>query len=394
MPNQLPIMKRKLPFDILDSIRGIAALYVTIAHCRGSLWMGGNEFMNQFPRASWDAGDYLVFGTSMLTRLAVEFVILFFLLSGFSIAHSLSGNKSPVPFYQRRFVRIYPSYITALIWAGLVFIGTRAVFPQWYDGTYADFSFIRTIQMNDFFEWKRVLGNLLYLPGEGFITPFWSLTFEIMFYLVAPFVLRKPGIYITLSFGLFAAHWALPGWLNSLNIHPIIYQFLFVYNVYFAAGVLLYQQWDRVQAFFTHFGRTTHRLFLLLCLALMYAVNFWMRTESEYSFMVAAILAVILISYFIRFEVRIKWLMNVGKFSYTLYITHLATIFLFLAAYWLVSGYRKEYITAFYIWPMAIPLCIAVAYGQYWLVEKNTKAVLERMRQKTRSKKEAQPTHA
>ena len=107
--------KRKIPFDILDSIRGIASLYVAIGHCRGILWVGGNEFSKMFPRDTWSIGDYLMFGTSMLTRLAVEFVIVFFVLSGFSIAHSLSGNTSPLQFYKRRFIRIYPSYVAALI---------------------------------------------------------------------------------------------------------------------------------------------------------------------------------------------------------------------------------------------------------------------------------------
>src|SRR5690606_38767614 len=120
----------------LDSIRGIAALYVTIAHCRGSLWMGGNEFMRQTPMEAWSVIDYMTFGTSLLTRLAVEFVIVFFLLSGFSIAHSLSENRSALPFYKRRLVRIYPSYLVALLWAALIFIATKALFPQWYDGSY------------------------------------------------------------------------------------------------------------------------------------------------------------------------------------------------------------------------------------------------------------------
>ena len=75
--------KLRLPFDILDSIRGIAAVYVCIAHCRGVLWIGGSEFLNLFPRSTWDVGDYLMFGFSMLSRLAVEFVIVFFVLSGF-----------------------------------------------------------------------------------------------------------------------------------------------------------------------------------------------------------------------------------------------------------------------------------------------------------------------
>ena len=72
-------------FEILDSIRGIAALVVVVAHCRGTLWIGGGEFAKMFPRDTWSFWDYLVFGFSMFTRLSVEFVIVFFILSGFSI---------------------------------------------------------------------------------------------------------------------------------------------------------------------------------------------------------------------------------------------------------------------------------------------------------------------
>lgn len=81
----------KKEFEILDSIRGIASLYVAIAHCRGTLWIGGNEFLKLFPLDTWSIWDYMMYGTSMLTRLAVEFVIVFFILSGFSIAHSLAS---------------------------------------------------------------------------------------------------------------------------------------------------------------------------------------------------------------------------------------------------------------------------------------------------------------
>src|SRR5688572_20744572 len=139
------MQKRKIPFDILDSIRGIASLYVVIAHCRGVLWIGGSGYSEKFPRSTWDLSEYLMVGSSLLTRLAVEFVIVFFVLSGFSIAHSLSTDKTPLPFYKRRLVRIYPSYIVALIWAGLIFVITGLLFPQWYDGSLRGFSFERTI---------------------------------------------------------------------------------------------------------------------------------------------------------------------------------------------------------------------------------------------------------
>src|SRR6476646_11628253 len=108
---------KKSSFEILDSSRGIAALYVTIAHCRGALWVGGEKFVQMFSRNEWGTWDYFMVGSSLLTRLAVEFVIVFFVLSGFSIAHSLSSNSSILSFYKRRFIRLYPPYLMALTWA-------------------------------------------------------------------------------------------------------------------------------------------------------------------------------------------------------------------------------------------------------------------------------------
>src|SRR5688572_10975404 len=176
--------KKRIPFDILDSIRGIASLYVVIAHCRGVLWIGGSEFLEMFPRNTWDWWDYAMFGSSLLTRLAVEFVIVFFVLSGFSIAHSLSGNTSPLSFYKRRFIRIYPSYVAALVWAAAIFLVTRYWHPEWYDHRtidaalqygidYDKTAFMRSEEMNSFFDTNVLVGNLFYMPGGGYITPFW-----------------------------------------------------------------------------------------------------------------------------------------------------------------------------------------------------------------------------
>jgi peptidoglycan/LPS O-acetylase OafA/YrhL len=367
-------------FAILDSIRGIASLYVAIAHCRGTLWMGGAAFTEMFPREGWSAWEYIVFGSSLLTRLAVEFVIVFFLLSGFSIAHSLAGSKKPFPFYKRRLVRIYPPYLAALVWAGIIFLATKAIFPQWYDGSYTEYSFIRTMQMNNYLEPGQVLRNLFYMPGNGFITPFWSLTYEVIFYLLAPFLLRKVHIYAVVSLFLFAAHWLVPSAIESLNLSLYIHDFLFVYNIYFAAGVMIYQYYTPILNLFKGLGRTLHLGLMILVLGAVYAVNFIMKTESEYSYMVAAVLAFLMIVYFLKFQVRIKWLMAVGKYSYTLYITHMASIFLYLALFWLISGHQQAFISNYFVWMGAVPFCLLLAYVQYLLVESKCKNILGRLR--------------
>jgi peptidoglycan/LPS O-acetylase OafA/YrhL len=409
--------KRKLPFDILDSIRGIASLYVAIAHCRGTLWVGGSEFMRMFPRNTWNAWDYIVFGSSMLTRLAVEFVIVFFVLSGFSIAHSLSQNKSPLQFYKRRFIRIYPSYFVAFFWAGAVFLITRSWHPEWYNGETINtaiqsgldrghIALVRAQEMNGYFNGSTAIKSLLYVPdltlttkeafaqpqghfsvpfaapGHGFITPFWSLTYEIIFYLLAPFLLRKINWYAGISLVLFLINFIFPESVWKLNIPLYIYGFLFVFNIYFALGVLVYKYLGRMEGFFDKLSKFTLLAFIALLVLTMYAMNFYFKTESVFSFLPSALLGVLLIGYFLKYQVRIKWLMGIGRFSYTLYITHLASVFLYLGIYWLIVQPKVSYILNYFVWIPAVFFALGIAYLQYWLVEKRTKSILNMLRKK------------
>lgn len=376
------LQKRKISFDILDSIRGIASLYVAIAHCRGTLWIGGSEFLKKFPRSTWDVGDYLMFGTSMLTRLAVEFVIVFFVLSGFSIAHSLSTDKSPLQFYKRRFIRIYPSYFIALVWAGLVFIITRYWHPEWYDGSLTNFAFIRTNEMNNYFQAEIMTKNLIYMPGGGFITPFWSLTYEVIFYLLAPFLLRRINLYAGISMVLFLANFIVPEKIQIIGLPLYIYEFLFVYNIYFVAGILLYTHFAKVSNLAKSISKTQLLLLMGFILLVMYAVNIYFKIETPYSFLASGALGILLIIFFLKYEIRIPWLMNVGKASYTLYITHLASVFLYLGLYWLIVKPEVPYILNYFVWMPAVGFVILMGWIQYSLVEKRTKTWLNILRKK------------
>lgn len=379
------IEKKKIPFEILDSIRGIASLYVAIAHCRGALWIGGSEFLKMFPRETWGTWEYFMFGTSMLTRLAVEFVIVFFVLSGFSIAHSLSTNQSPLQFYKRRFIRIYPSYVVALIWAGLVFVITAYWHPEWYDGTFNSFSFVRTVEMNSYFNWDVVIKNLFYMPGGGLITPFWSLTYEVMFYLLAPFLLRKAHAYAFISAVLFLINVFSPAQVRAMQLPVYIYEFVFVFNIYFAIGVMLYKYYNVISAWAGTISKKAWLGILAGLVVMMYAVNFYYQIETVYSFMVSALLGIALIIYFLKFTIKIPWLMNVGKFSYTLYITHFATVYLYLGIYWLFVKPNVPYILNYFVWIPAVGLTLLVAWLQYLLVEKRTKNILQLLRGKSKT---------
>ncbi len=376
------MQKRNIPFDILDSIRGIASLYVVIAHCRGVLWIGGSGYSQKFPRSEWAVSEHLMVGSSLLTRLAVEFVIVFFVLSGFSIAHSLSAEKAPLPFYKRRLVRIYPSYIVALFWAGLVFIITRLLFPQWYDGSLTDFSFQRTIQMNNYFEPGVVIKNLFYMPSPGFITPFWSLTYEVIFYLLAPLLLRRVNLFAIFSGLLFLTNLVFPKPISSIGLPMYLYQFLFVYNIYFAIGAVLYKYFDVIKHFFMRLNNEIMIAMILITLGAIYTANFLTGGENVGGFILSAFLSVLLITYFINKEVRISWLMKIGQYSYTLYITHFASIYLYLGGYWLIFKPQTSFILNYFVWMPAVFFCLVIAFMQYKLIESRTKKILNSLRYK------------
>jgi len=143
----------------LDSLRGFAAIYVMLSH------LSSNYLHLQH---SWIGQPF---------RFAQEGVLLFFLLSGFVIYyswHEHSGTKDFAHFFYKRFRRIYPIYILALLLAyAVICIKYGMVDPKI----------------------PQLVGNLLMIQGyetdPGWFTmeymhngPLWSLSYEWWFYMM------------------------------------------------------------------------------------------------------------------------------------------------------------------------------------------------------------------
>jgi peptidoglycan/LPS O-acetylase OafA/YrhL len=84
--------------------------------------------------------------------------------------------------------------------------------------------------------------------------------------------------------------------------------------------------------------------------------------------------------FFLKYQVRIPWLMKAGSYSYTLYITHFASVFLYLGIYWLIVKPETTYILNYFVWMPAVLFAMAIAWVQYQLVEKRTKHILNLLR--------------
>lgn len=373
-------MKNKINFNILESLRGLAALYVCIGHSRANLWIGGEKYLELHSKDGLGLYDYFVLSLNMLTRLSTEFVVIFFVLSGFSIAHSLKKSFAPLPFYKRRIVRLYPPYLGALLWAMLVVWILQLYLPQFTDGTYSTPSFDRIEASNQLLNADVFLKNMFYMPQlDGILRPFWSLIMEVIFYLIAPFVFRNKNAYYVASVCMFVFAMYCTSADVALNFY--VYNFCF-YNIFFAIGAALYHRYDKAEQIFRRL-QTKHLMFgvafLFFAMVAISLLKFYYEPATAF---LAAIMSVLLIRILLSRNYEIKWLMSIGRYSYTLYITHFPSIFLYLCLYFVITGQQPPYIYNPLVFIPCVFFCLGVAYVQYLLIEKRTKQLLDRIRER------------
>jgi len=143
----------------------------------------------------------------------------FFILSGFLVCGSYSRIGSPLKFYRRRLLRIYPAYLVAVLFfaaLGLAQALLRGVPVAWHDLTgymLANFSTLNFLQ-------PTIGGVFAGNPLEPINGALWSIKIELMFYTVLPL------LYLVgrrTSFGLVAAalivagalYWPAVNWLAA-----------------------------------------------------------------------------------------------------------------------------------------------------------------------------------
>lgn len=126
-------------------------------------------------------------------------VVGFLLISGFSIAASI--EKRPEGFLFRRLVRIYPMYLAALLMTLAVqrYVVSTAVGEPIFP---AD-------------DWATIAGNLLLVQmflckALAYNGPFWSLSIEFSFYVLAPLFFLLPRKYLWLPIVFSGLVYTLP----------------------------------------------------------------------------------------------------------------------------------------------------------------------------------------
>ncbi len=159
--------------QFIDNLRGVSVLGVSLFHVF-LIWNNLNIYVwKTSSDLSWFSDFFLNFG-----HYGVD---IFFTLSGFLIAQSLSNNSDIKYFYVKRFVRIFPIYYSMYFLNILMFLAASGEMSK-------------SIGLEISYNWHienmfYYLGFLAsYRPhfGPDFVGHFWSLAVEEHFYLLFP----------------------------------------------------------------------------------------------------------------------------------------------------------------------------------------------------------------
>jgi peptidoglycan/LPS O-acetylase OafA/YrhL len=327
-------------FALVDALRGIAALSVVLFHLKaGNHIPGLQALMPTWVEALVGHGDLGV--------------AIFFVLSGFVIAHSLYKERATLPlagrFMLRRSIRLDPPYWVAIALA----LGS---------------AFLSAIVLSDKIRpevsWQQIAAHVLYLQNilrySEINDVFWTLCLELQFYLiyVLMLVVARNNLKLTLIL-LFAAMGTSAIW--PMGIAPTGLwpgSFLPLWHG-FLLGAGAYWAW-RHPGFLPAFA-----LFALLILV---SSSWRANMFPVICVSTACLLLASAVTGQISLALNWRWLQFLGLISYSLYLIHNPITGATFRVGYMLTG-RGIWSEAF--WFIAtLAACVAAAAIMWWLIER------------------------
>lgn len=325
-------MKEKKYLIILQVFRGIAALMVVIHH---SVPAFGFYYHWSSPFADYIAG---------IGKLGVDF---FFVLSGFIISYSASGKASSPGYLKtyltNRFIRIYLPYLPI----GIAMYMLYACFPGFSDGN-------REISL---------LTSLTLIPvGNPALSVAWTLSYEIMFYLLFSLYFLSERLW-----KVFVCFWmAMIVVVNCTDLIAPDYIFN-LYNLEFMLGYgLSLLVLNRVKLS----GMVVYPL-MALSLALFLLVASGLSDGFDFSrnLLFSAFVVCLIYSCTMLWKTGVRGrglFMLVGNASYSIYLVHNPLISVLVRIFKSPDGNFRHFVRLF----LVICVCVAVGYLYYLVFEK------------------------
>jgi peptidoglycan/LPS O-acetylase OafA/YrhL len=363
-------MKTNNHFAWIDFLRGVSCLGIVLYHVRVDLWVGWFAIANS-PN-SYSLGDRLATLLTIPLPFLRPFVMLFFIISGFCIHYPYAnrGRSLELKSYAlRRFFRIYPPYLIAVLLTAWV---------QWVRPEYFSKSFSSGGDTSKFVETIFMVQN--YGPDAGQMAgnpSLWSLPIEAELYIVYPIVywlLIRCGIRTTLSWVGFVSLGTLgflliTNWNNPEKFLGYVGNFA-LYWIIWVSGALLaewvkQEQLPKWQPWFWVVMAVTFAISMVTTLLKTY-IGLQELVWSSFFFMIVLWgLTQSSQLTFLRHRLG-RAFVSLGLISYSLYLIHYP-FFKLCGAFWVGRFGAKP---SNFLIPLAFTLlAIALAKVFYHLVE-------------------------
>jgi len=283
-----------------------------------------------------------IFGFSYLDgTMAVQ---SFFIVSGFYMSMILTekykGADSYVLFISNRLLRLFPTYLfVALLTLISVFVIPEVGFPRTIQTDFKDLTLLSRLyviavnlllvgQDTAMFLGLNSTGALHFTTNFVHSKPMvfmfllcpqaWSLSLELIFYFIAPFLVRKK-----ISFILFVMLLSLTLrlWIyhQGLFADPWTYRFFPTELFYFLLGCISYRIYGYIKNMekFNKVGSIAlWALLLLICVFNYIAVPYTIKQSMFYLIFAAAI------PFVFNYTKKLKFDRFIGELSYPIYLTH------------------------------------------------------------------------
>lgn len=328
IPEKLNLNKDKPRIKTLDSLRGLAAITVVIAHCTGTI------------------NYYLIIDKSPLYifKAAHEAVIFFFLLSGYVLVYQYESKIKFKygEFLILRFCRIYIPYIICLLFAIILY---TSIHPNYINNTFFGSQGQLPLKTDD------IVGHIVMINNfnTNALDPvIWSLVHEMRVAIIFPLLLLivqlKPSIAILI--GLIISF--LSAIFIVLNINPSLgylngYFYTLYYFYIFILGGLIVKNQSALLSRYERLKSGQKTIFIIFTLV-VYTYSHtipWIITKlhlkvlMDFSFVLEDLLtsaaAVCLIIIAIQQSKKRTFLdsripLFLGRISYSLYLVHIPII--------------------------------------------------------------------
>lgn len=351
-------------FYWLDALRFIAAFMVLLSHSR-------NTFFYAFSELPYEQHNVFTMFFTMFCRMGHEAVVIFFVLSGFlvggrGIERLVNGKMNVASYAIDRISRIYPPLVMAIVFYAI----TCYILPGYT------------------FDVQTALGNLLNLQGiccDSLVTPFWSLSYEVWFYIAfggaSMLLMARTNTQKVVRFILLVASLAV--FVMGLSMH---------YLLIWIMGALAYitrpdkgNKWVLFLGFISFFSCVLYWQISKESHTLDVAI---VNTNKHFVELIMSLSASIFIQQLVLLKPSSKFMQHIesggGKlasFSYTLYLSH-RIVFIWILSYVVEPNSCDFSIHGFLKYLLVIFLSTLLCWLLYFISEKHTpkvKAVLKRL---------------